>query len=52
MFIISDIKALRNWNVSNGINFTWIFRGCSSLLNIKELENWNTSENGFSNMFY
>ena len=50
---LSNIKALQNWNVSNGNNFSFIFSECSSLLDIKELENWNVSNgHDFSYMFY
>ena len=44
MFIISDIKGLENWNVSNGNNFEYMFCGCSSLLDMKPLQNWNVSK--------
>ena len=47
-----DIKALQNWNVSNGNNFSRMFWGCKSLKDIKELQNWNTSKgNNFEYMF-
>jgi len=38
---LSDIKALENWNVSKGSNFSEMFYGCSSLTDKKVLENWN-----------
>ena len=37
---LSDIKPLKNWNVSNGTNFNEMFYGCSSLSNFKHLQNW------------
>ena len=47
---LNDIKALENWNVSNGTNFSEMFYGCSSLNDIKPLENWKLSENNFKSM--
>ena len=44
---LSDIKGLKNWNVSNENNFSYMFRGCKSLLDIKELENWNVSNGNY-----
>ena len=41
---LSDIKALENWNVSNGNNFQSMFYGCSSLSDIKALKNWKISK--------
>ena len=40
---LSDIKSLEKWNVSNGINFSYMLGGCSSLSNLKTLEKWNVS---------
>ena len=38
--------------ISNGNNFRCMFRGCSSLRDIKGLEKWNVSNgNNFSCMF-
>ena len=42
--LLSDIKPLQNWNVSNGNNFEAMFYKCSSLLDIKPLQNWNISQ--------
>ena len=40
-------------NVSNGTNFSEMFYFCSSLKDIKPLENWNVSKGtNFSDMFY
>ena len=52
MFKISDLKAIQNWNVSNGKYFSYMFDRCSSLSNVKPIQNWNVS-NGkdFSSMF-
>ena len=35
--LLSDIKGLEKWNVSNGYYFISMFYGCSSLSDIKEL---------------
>ena len=32
---LSDINALENWDVSNGIDFDDMFRECKSLSDIK-----------------
>ena len=48
--LLSDIKALQNWNVSNGNNFQGMFYECSSLSDIKALQNWNISNNHFKYM--
>ena len=39
--LLSDIKPLQNWNVSNGNNFSYMFSKCDKLTNIKPLTNWN-----------
>ena len=39
----TNINFLSTWNVSNGINFSDIFKGCQKLSNIKALENWDVS---------
>jgi len=50
---ISNIKFLENWDVSNVINFSKMFMGCSHISDIKPLENWNVSKGtDFSNMFF
>ena len=36
---LKDIKFLENWNVSKGNNFSYMFHFCSSLSDIKSLEN-------------
>ena len=50
---LSDISGLKNWNVSNGTNFSYLFEDCLSLSDISSLKNWNVS-NGkdFYNIFY
>ena len=49
---LNDIKPLENWNVSNGTNFSNIFRSCESIKDVKPLENWNVSNGtNFSYMF-
>ena len=49
---ISNLKFLENWNVSNVINFSKMFMGCSNILDIKPLGNWNVSKcTYFSGMF-
>jgi len=48
----TDINCLSTWNVSNGIDFSEIFRGCEKLSNIKALENWDVSNGiNFQNLF-
>ena len=37
---LSDIKALENWDISNGKKFDGVFSGCSQSLNTKDLQNW------------
>jgi len=37
-FVLSDIKALGNWNVSNGNYFSAMFCDCKSLSDIKPLK--------------
>ena len=39
---LNDIKPLKNWNVSKGIDFSGMFFDCSSLNDIKPLEKWNS----------
>ena len=49
---LSDIKALENWDISNGTNFSNMFCDCKSLSDIKPLENWNVSNGiNFEDMF-
>ena len=50
--LLKDINPLKNWNVSNGTNFSGMFIGCSLLNDIKPLENWNVSYGtNFKGMF-
>ena len=49
---LSDIKPLRNWNVSNGNNFSWMFYYCSSLSDIKPLQHWKYFKYMFDNNKY
>ena len=50
--VISEIKPLEKWNVSNGSNFMSMFSKCSSLSDITPLENWDVSNGiGFTYMF-
>ena len=52
LYIIIRLKALGEWNVSNGNNFSYMFYECTSLSDIKALEKWNVSNgNNFSYMF-
>ena len=39
--LLSDIKPLEKWNVSNCKNFSGMFGECSLLSDIKSLEKWN-----------
>ena len=41
--LLSDIKPLEKWNVSNCTSFSSMFYSCSLLSNIKSLEKWNVS---------
>ena len=48
---LTDINFLRNWKVSNGIDFGRMFSN-SSLKDTKALENWDLSNcKNFSGMF-
>ena len=48
---LSDIRALENWDVSNGNNFSYMFSGCKSLSNVK-IEKWDLSKcTNFTCMF-
>ena len=48
--LLSDIKGLQNWDVSNGKDFSYMFNEYKSLLDIKPLENWDVSNgNNFKN---
>jgi hypothetical protein len=40
---ISTINPLKNWNVSNGKQFNYMFSNCQQLVDIKALKNWNIS---------
>ena len=49
---ISDIQALKNWDVSNGTNFFGMFGVCSLLSDLNGLEDWDVSKGKiFSGMF-
>ena len=41
---LSNISALRNWDVKNVTNFSFLFNNCSSLTDISALETWNVSK--------
>ena len=41
---ISDLSQLKNWNVSNGTDFSDMFSKCSKLTDISPLKNWNISD--------
>ena len=43
----TNINCLSTWNVSNGTDFTSLFRSCKKLSNIEALKNWDVS-NGIS----
>ena len=50
--LLTDIAALKNWNVSHGENFASMFQVCMHLTNISILKNWNVSNGkNFSSMF-
>ena len=49
---ITTLKALKNWNVSNGKDFGYMFEECISLINLDGLQNWNVSNGeSFRKMF-
>ena len=49
---LSNIKSLKNWNVSKGRDFSDMFSECTKLSDIKVLQNWNIFKvTYFSNMF-
>ena len=52
MFIIKRYKSIKNWNVSNGNDFSSMFSKCSSLIDIKGLANWNVSNGKFLNYMF
>jgi len=43
VILFKRCSSYENWNISNGVNFSYIFLGCSSLSFIKALQNWNVS---------
>ena len=50
--LLSDIKALENWDVSNVKDFSCMFSQSNSLFDIKPLQNWNVlNGNDFTFMF-
>jgi surface protein len=40
---LQNIDGLRNWDVSNGKDFSFMFSYCEKLKNIDGLRNWNVS---------
>ena len=46
MLIFIKFKSIKNWNVSKGKEFTAMFLGCTSLIDLKALEKWKVSEEG------
>ena len=49
---LQDIKGLQNWDVSNGINFSFMFSNCTSLQDISVLMNWDVvNGEDFEGMF-
>ena len=47
---LSDINAIKNWDVSNGNNFGGMLDGCSTLSEINALKNWNVSNGKILNL--
>ena len=41
--LLSNIESLEKWDLSNGKDFSFIFKECSSLSDIKGIEKWNVS---------
>jgi surface protein len=42
--LLTNLDGLKNWDVSNGIDFMNMFSGCSSFQNVDGLINWNVSK--------
>ena len=38
-----DLSPLKDWNVSNSTNFSFMFGNCNNLVDISPLQNWNVS---------
>ena len=51
LLLLLSIKGLQNWNVSNGNDLSYMFFGCSSLSDIKELQNWKLPDWKYKFMF-
>ena len=49
---LSDIKPLKNWNISKEAKIYLMFKNCSSLLDIKALDNWSISKETLLNDIY
>ena len=50
---LQDLNGLENWNVENGMDFSFMFAHCKSLQDISVLQNWNVSKGEyFKSMFY
>ena len=47
MLIIIRYKSITKLKCSNGKNLNWMFLGCSSLSDIKALQNWNVSNENY-----
>ena len=50
---LSKIPDISNWNISNVINMSGIFTGCTILKSLPDLSKWNTSQvTDISSIFY
>ena len=47
---LTNIKELKNWNVSNRTNFSYMFYECSSLTDIKWNIKFDKKEKNFGNI--
>lgn len=46
-FVTNDfIKTLKNWDVSNVMNFSQMFQNCKNLTDVSDLLQWNINGNG------
>ena len=49
---IISLHALQKWDVSNGVDFSEMFRECKKLKDVRPLVFWNVSKGThFNNMF-
>ena len=52
--LLSNINALKHWNVSSGVGFTYMFYNCNGITvnSLDALTNWKVSNDSyFENIF-